>query len=292
MERGYNVPKIIERLKEINADILLLQELDWNCERTQYKNVCKEVAEALEMNYLFVCEFVEIKHPERGNRLQGGGVHGNAILSRWNLKQPKAVTHKLQPFSWQNFGVIFGQPRLGARVAISALVDMENFGSVRLFSLHLENFSGPTGRIKQIYEIFQHCKTQNQDLVIMGGDLNTLMHGFARLFSVQCDQLRWKTLGCTEPQFWQETILSSPDEQSQRFSDVELGVPKGFLCEFFDPFDKTKDITRDQNNVYFAKLDWILLPKSLECTNFKVVNCSDISDHHLIWVTIPWKKVN
>jgi len=32
---------MIERLKTINADIFLLQELDWGCERTKFKNVCK-----------------------------------------------------------------------------------------------------------------------------------------------------------------------------------------------------------------------------------------------------------
>jgi hypothetical protein len=69
--KGYDLPKIIEKLKKIDADIFLLQELDWGCERTKFKNVCKELADALDMNYMFVCEFVEIQHPDRGTRLQG-----------------------------------------------------------------------------------------------------------------------------------------------------------------------------------------------------------------------------
>jgi hypothetical protein len=41
IERGYFVPEIIARLKQVDADILLIQELDWGNERTKNLDVCK-----------------------------------------------------------------------------------------------------------------------------------------------------------------------------------------------------------------------------------------------------------
>lgn len=36
----------------------------------------------LGLNYLFLCECKELRSPVRDQRLQAGGVHGNAILSK------------------------------------------------------------------------------------------------------------------------------------------------------------------------------------------------------------------
>jgi len=113
------------------------------------------------MNYMFVCEFVELSHPDRGAKLQGGGVHGNAILTKFSLKETKSLMHKTQPFSWQTYGSLFLQPRLGlfmfvfmfmfvlflcsclfvffvsgGRVAASALVDIPNFGKKKNINKH------------------------------------------------------------------------------------------------------------------------------------------------------------
>lgn len=40
------------------------------------------IARALGLNYLFLCEFEELHSPLRDARSQGGGVHGNAIISK------------------------------------------------------------------------------------------------------------------------------------------------------------------------------------------------------------------
>jgi hypothetical protein len=79
------------------------------------------------MNYAYVCEFAEIISEFRSARLQGGGVHGNAILSRYTLQQCRTIKHTRQ-FDWESYGEAFLQPRLGDRVALSALVDIPSFG--------------------------------------------------------------------------------------------------------------------------------------------------------------------
>lgn len=104
-------------MKKLGADVLLLQELDWNNKRTGYMNICDEIAKALRMNYLFVCEFIEISSPLRTERLQGGGVHGNAILSKFPLSNCSCITHKSQFFDWEKNGNTYKQPRIGKRAA-------------------------------------------------------------------------------------------------------------------------------------------------------------------------------
>jgi hypothetical protein len=79
------------------------------------------------------------------------------------------------------------------------------------------------------------------------------------------------------------------EKQPSNIDSYSLPVPKGFLSNFADPFDKNRDITREQNQFYVAKLDWILIPKEMTVKDFGIVDCADISDHHLVWLTIPWK---
>jgi hypothetical protein len=44
IERGYMLPQIIEELKKNDADIICLQEIDIECERSAGANVGEEIA--------------------------------------------------------------------------------------------------------------------------------------------------------------------------------------------------------------------------------------------------------
>jgi hypothetical protein len=57
-------------------------QVDWGCERSGCADTGAAIARALGLNYIFVCEFQELHSPLRDARSQGGGVHGNAILSK------------------------------------------------------------------------------------------------------------------------------------------------------------------------------------------------------------------
>ena len=65
IERGYKLQEIIETLKNLDSDVIALQEIDIGCERSDHKDTGVEIAKALKMNYIFVCEFEEIHHPMR-----------------------------------------------------------------------------------------------------------------------------------------------------------------------------------------------------------------------------------
>jgi hypothetical protein len=52
---------------------------------TNQQDTGLEIAKALNYNYIFNCEFEEIYDPLREKHVQGGGVHGNGILSRYSF---------------------------------------------------------------------------------------------------------------------------------------------------------------------------------------------------------------
>ncbi|PVU92257.1 hypothetical protein BB561_003948 [Smittium simulii] len=112
IERGYQLEKIIKKLKNIDADILCLQELDIFNERSGNNNQLEILCQELGLNGCFVTEFVEHKSPQRSVLHQGGGMHGNAILSKFDFTCESAK-HNNQPYNWDADGEKLGEPRTG-----------------------------------------------------------------------------------------------------------------------------------------------------------------------------------
>jgi endonuclease/exonuclease/phosphatase family metal-dependent hydrolase len=106
-----NIPGEIETLKA--ADVWILNEVDWGVKRTQYREVVRELAETLHMNWAYGVEFLEVDskqlgtdtfddHEPEGDRqdlLQEFKVdkdrvralHGNAVLSRYPIRSARLV---------------------------------------------------------------------------------------------------------------------------------------------------------------------------------------------------------
>jgi len=96
-----------------DADIIILNEVDLGMKRTDYRDVARELSEALGMNYAFGVEFVEVDRLEdlgvedvkledaqAAQRMQQElrpdpalyrGLHGNAILSRYPIERARIV---------------------------------------------------------------------------------------------------------------------------------------------------------------------------------------------------------
>jgi hypothetical protein len=43
---------------------------------------------------VLLCEFEELRSPLRDAASQGGGVHGNAILSRFDMSDARVIQHR------------------------------------------------------------------------------------------------------------------------------------------------------------------------------------------------------
>ena len=165
IERGLKLDDYLVQFQSdptlVEADILLLQEVDRHCTRTGYRPVAYELAEALEMDYVYGVEFVELNQ-ERGE-------HGNAILSRY----PIVATRLLRHTDFERWYEDDGQPRLGGRMSIRADVVVGS-AVLRLGSVHY------TSGVLQYFEAHQTQAQETLDWlttpdapVIWGGDLNT-----------------------------------------------------------------------------------------------------------------------
>ena len=122
-----NSREFIEALKERqfleNADVIILQEMDIGMKRSDYRNAVKDLAEALNMNYVYGTEQLEIDSVNLGiekfvdekgvenKELQEifkvdpakyKGMFGSAILSRYPVTGVKFFQLKNQAYDWYN----------------------------------------------------------------------------------------------------------------------------------------------------------------------------------------------
>src|SRR5258708_8344824 len=100
INRGQQLQPVIEFLASTNADILILQEVDFNARRTHRLNIAQEIARKLEMDYVFGCEFQELVQGSKSSP----AYHGQAILSKWPISNPRLIRFSRQ----SNFGSLTG----------------------------------------------------------------------------------------------------------------------------------------------------------------------------------------
>jgi endonuclease/exonuclease/phosphatase family metal-dependent hydrolase len=105
------IPEEIEILK--SADVWILNEVDWGVKRTEYREVVRELGKALNMNWAYGVEFLEIDPKQLGTDTFDDGetkdeqqqlqtvfavdkdrlraLHGNAVLSRYPIRSAQLV---------------------------------------------------------------------------------------------------------------------------------------------------------------------------------------------------------
>lgn len=177
VERGFESDAQIDML--VNGafgpipDILLLSEADRGCERTDFRNVTREFAEAFGYYYVFATEFIELP----GARGPTGPYdpplceHGNSIVSRYPLGNVVAIRHA-ENRSWYtppDFPEP-DEPRLGGRVALRADANVDG-RLVRLYVVHYES-EVETLHIRDAQADEVALDGLDAETVIVGGDFN------------------------------------------------------------------------------------------------------------------------
>jgi len=172
INRGLQLPRIIEFLSRSKADILLLQEADLNARRTHHLNIAREIAKKLQLNYVFGREFQELTQGTR----HFPAYHGQATLSRWPLSNARILRFQQQSNFWKPHWFLPEiepfQERLGGRLA---LVADANVGEkiIVTYNLHLESRGDDRIRGAQMIETLQDAKRYRADTaVVLAGDLN------------------------------------------------------------------------------------------------------------------------
>ena len=163
IERGVRFAGVLDTLKKLNADVLLLQEVDRGCDRSGRRDVAADLAAALGMNWIFAGEFQEIGEGAKGR----AALHGQAILSRYPITDAGVVVFADQArLRWRLNPV---QPRRGGRMALRART-----GGMLVYTAHLESGGNDTLRRKQLDEMVrdQQRQARPEERVVLAGDFN------------------------------------------------------------------------------------------------------------------------
>ncbi len=164
IERGVQFDRILTTLQGLDADIVLLQEVDLFCPRSGWRDVAKDLADALGMNWQCAGEFQEIGESRGGIP----GLTGQAVLSRYPIEEPAVIRFNAQasPFRWR---LNPSQPRRGGRIAFRVRT-----AGIVAYNVHLESAGNEKLRRKQLDEVLadQARNVSGATPVIIAGDFN------------------------------------------------------------------------------------------------------------------------
>lgn len=283
IERGAHIEASSDLLKTLDADILLLSEMDYGMARSGQHHTSAYLAERLGAGYVYGVEFLELTAGTHGEAARNAGrdndvgYHGNAIISRAEIKRPALVRLETSGRRFENVG---GEVRIGGRLAVLAIIELDR-QPVAFASVHLDDRTTPKERADQMAVLLRCLEEYSPGLpVVIAGDLNTFSYDLhakkddvdhiRRLFVEDPDRLRHPVPH--EPLFelaaqygygWQDCNLMH--ESTQRVKSTPLSL-------------------RHNPN---KKLDWFLV-RGLKSSEAQVIDATPpdiafpLSDHELI----------
>ena len=167
------------------ADVIVLNEVDWGMKRTDYRNVIADLATALQMNYAYGVEFVEVDPIALGiEKFEGvedvdeelirdtkvdpakyKGLHGTAILSRYKLENVRLQPLQFQGHDWyvdEKKGVApveKGKRKVAEQVFLEKIYRQVRRGGRMLLQAEIVDPQFPTGRITIVATHFEDRTT-------------------------------------------------------------------------------------------------------------------------------------
>lgn len=173
IERGKQLAGQVDALRHDpylrDADVLLLTETDIGMARSGNVDVARALASALGMHYAFSpCYLSLVKGSGVERDVEGEndlGLHGNAILSRYPLSNPKRIELR------NGIDKMAGkEKRLGAQSALTATVEFPGH-PLPVACVHLDANSTQRHRAVQMRDVLDALAARGPLLV--GGDWNT-----------------------------------------------------------------------------------------------------------------------
>jgi endonuclease/exonuclease/phosphatase family metal-dependent hydrolase len=172
IERGVRFDSIFAFLRKCEADVILLQETDLNARCSAYRDVARELAQSLCLNYVFGLQFQELSSPHG----MTPAYQGLATLSPWPLSNGRVIRFRRQSKFWLPRPYIpqmeIFQRRLGGRIALVCEVAI---GLRRLvaWNVHRESRGADGLRIDQLKETVADAQRYRDKVPsVIGGDFN------------------------------------------------------------------------------------------------------------------------
>lgn len=172
IERGKQLDDIITFIKKdpelSEADIILAIECDNGMGRTANRNITKEFAEALGMNYCFAPSYLvlgkgaigETDHKNKNTT----ALHGTAILSKFPIELAHGIAVPPVKEVFHS-----SEKRLGCKKGLVAKVNIGN-KSIALGAIHIDLSSTATDRANQLEAVLKALPEASIQLI--GGDFN------------------------------------------------------------------------------------------------------------------------
>jgi len=174
IDHGSHLDMVADGLRNSNADLCLLQEVDWNATRSGLKDVAFTLAEQLGMNVSYGVEFEELSQEKNG-----AAYIGQATLTRLPLGETRILrfahqSNFWQPRPWLPSSIPFWQRRVGSRIAL--VTELQFAGKLLVvYNPHLESRSMGHIQTEQLDEILadlaHHYSADTS--VVIAGDINS-----------------------------------------------------------------------------------------------------------------------
>jgi len=173
IQYGKNFDKILSLIKnDIRADAYILQEVDKNTHRTGFRDIAKELADNMGIDYEWSQEFRELS--------QGNGdtnaYTGQAVLSKYKIRLIKNLHFQHQPIDWSPSFLnprSWFEPRGGKRMAqIVELTVIDE--KIIIANTHLESSVADKKIVPQMQELINYLNNNyHESQTIIAGDFNT-----------------------------------------------------------------------------------------------------------------------
>jgi len=250
IERGYHPEETVNFLKEIDADIYCLYELDRGVKRTGEIDMFQIFKDKLNMDSYYVKEFNEIDTiwrkiiPWGG---PGGGEIGNAIFTKLEVQKYYSVelpTNEFLEYKNKTWIPELFQPRIGNRKGQVVEIQVDD-KKINIVGVHTEIWKSNWDHRKEQLET--SLKYLNLESTILCGDFNNVSGVF------------------------KSTLLQN--EIYAEFNKVRSWLSEKKLFDPFSNEDKTCG-----RSIFSSKIDWICGGSNIRITNKKNV-FTGLSDH-------------
>jgi endonuclease/exonuclease/phosphatase family metal-dependent hydrolase len=151
-----NIERVAAIIDSLDADIVLLQEVD------------RRTARAAGADHLAELEKLTGMHAAFGKSLDyQGGDYGIAVLSRWPIDSAATISLKVEPPQERSGGS--HEPRVGLHAVVRA-----PFGRLHVLNTHIDAGGPATYRRQEVIGLLAHIRNRVPagEALVFGGDLN------------------------------------------------------------------------------------------------------------------------
>lgn len=259
-----NMALLSEKIREVNPDILFIQEADVNAKRSAYVNQVQYLLQNTDLNYAAYASQWKAKHiPSDGI---GKMDSGNAVLSKWKFTDAKRIALPL--IKSQNFIVRYFYLKRNILE-----INLENKGeSIKLLTTHLSAYAKDDTKKKQLDILKNYVDSIHQEgqEFILGGDFNSLPP-----FSQQTSNFDDSV--CTDEDFEADNYKSETEWMMPFYENYKVAIP---LENFKENNSTHFSHTTDKNGYWNRKVDYLFTNGSFVPTSGNTLQqWMQVSDH-------------